>query len=491
MNKLLILIACIAPTLLLGQSAFFNHFGRETFGNYRSADIRSIRKIDNGYSLVGYVYTSSQRNGFVMNINNNGEIKNSKIDSTYNDMIYLSSTNDAEFVYYAGFKSDTLFSNQTKFLRKSTQSGQVLWDKEFGDTSHFYGDNYIQNAFHSNGNIAIIGTNFSGDHSTDADFTLISSGGTVLVHRLFQNQLGAYENDLPISSAKISDGYLVLVKSEDASGTAHNIFKLDEFGNELWRKDVTNTSFPEFDIPGKVNTPYCLTSLSNGNYIVAICVEEYIGAESQRTLLAEYDENGNFLFVKSFFEGIDVDPKKLELNENNEVFLTGNISCGDNCFFDVMAAKFDSELNLIWLNHFGYDQNEFYNVSTATSDGGILVCGRFFRWLQPSGYDFYVVKTDCMGNVEWSNQSCIPPSSEEIIVLGNPVVNDLLIHLPQSSSDEQLTFKLINSIGQEVLNQNFQGNIINTNLTYLSRGIYIYIIQTSSGKNFRGKIEKI
>ena len=70
---------------------------------------------------------------------------------------------------------------------------------------------------------------------------------------------------------------------------------------------------------------------------------------------------------------------------------------------DLLMLKTDSLGNLQWAKVYGGAASDMATDVRETSDGGLIVVG----WTQSfgaAGYDFWVLKTDNMGNVQWQNR---------------------------------------------------------------------------------------
>jgi hypothetical protein len=98
---------------------------------------------------------------------------------------------------------------------------------------------------------------------------------------------------------------------------------------------------------------------------------------------------------------------------------------------------------------------------------------------------------DCNGNIEWSTNSCLLPTEEDILVFPNPMLNELTFQLPNISKENNIKITIYNSIGQklsETLTKNQQIITINTNK--FNSGIYLYSIYLDGERYKTGKLIK-
>jgi len=76
-------------------------------------------------------------------------------------------------------------------------------------------------------------------------------------------------------------------------------------------------------------------------------------------------------------------------------------SFGDGNSDDFWLVKTDASGNMEWTQTYGgTDQEQAYSL-VVTSDGGFALAG-YTNSFGVGGYDFYLVKTDALGNVEWT-----------------------------------------------------------------------------------------
>ncbi|PWA05373.1 T9SS type A sorting domain-containing protein [Flavobacterium psychrotolerans] len=86
--------------------------------------------------------------------------------------------------------------------------------------------------------------------------------------------------------------------------------------------------------------------------------------------------------------------------------LTGSIHYGTSAVHNLWIVKLDGAGSIVWKNTYGIRDNDYQSISASikqTNDGGYIVVGTAETWGQFSNY--LVMKIDSTGNVQWSNNS--------------------------------------------------------------------------------------
>lgn len=497
----LFFLVCFLPTLLWGQNTFFKKYGRESYENYLSTDLRSILQQDQSLYLFGTVNNGSATQKYhdvFIKINQNGKVLYVRVDSS----ISFVGTNTAifkeDFFYTAGYKitSEPTYTRM-KIIRKVDLNGDVIWTKTFGDSSESLADNIPFQIHETNNNLVVFGTNFDGLTTTDTDFTLFNFEGSVINSKLYSVSQSIDYYDRPIGSVQIEDGFLLLLQGLNGpSETTYQpnvLLKLDNIGDEIWRLELNNFPLPEREEIDSMQTASGVFKMKNNHFGVAFDLfkldETGQFLISNKKVLAEFDENGNYIRSKEFLKGLVFNAMKIQSNENGEFFIFGSYTDPVN-LADLFVVKLDENFNVLWYKNYGYDGVEFFSDAILTSDGGVIILGSKTRYSYPAGRDFFLVKTDCEGNIEWDSQSCLIESDEELLVIENPIKETLVLQFPSLSDEDVLEFELVNSLGQIVREKISAGLILTENIANLSVGMYLYRVHVVGGKTYVGKVIK-
>lgn len=489
------------PSVFLAQHTFFKRYSYLDFGSKKSVELYTANQWDTKFVLIGIKYDEAFGRNYptVSMLNLSGDLVSYQVDSTYFSTYYLANCFKDQNLYIAGKKFDAYSgsTNQTKILAKYSDTGELIWSKPFGDSSHYLFDNDVSAIFPTETGLVVFGNSYGGAGTTDAEIAFLDDDGNLLYRKLYSTEESLHYTDLIFDVSQQEDGYVIVIQSIEPNANPYRhylLLKTDLNGNEIWRKDISNFSFGNQNIAGLTNNAYCISPFRNNSTVILFSSEDNVGSVSEQLILAEFDFNGNL--VRSSIclnDSNDYTPYRLQYTKDkNELFIFGAKAGDDTQNFDVSVAKFNADFDVLWNKSWGYDDNEIYNgVSVVTSDGGILIGGSILRYTIPQGFDFFLVKTDCNGNLEWDNQSCVLPSEEDVVLIGNPVTDSWLMHFPHLQEDETITFELVNSMGQVIRRGVSLGPILHENIGELSAGMYLYTLKTSNQTLYSGKIQKL
>ena len=204
---------------------------------------------------------------------------------------------------------------------------------------------------------------------TSNTFTLIKPSEAI-----WNKTYGGTGSEMVYELIATSDGGYAIAGSIHSSGDESSDFlliKTDEFGNEEWNQTYEGTG-------DKV--AYAVVEASDGGYILA-----------GNGLLVKIDSSGNIEWNKTV-QGVI---KSLVVTSDNGYAITGY---KDDDFW---LAKTDANGNIQWDRTYGGTERERANKLVKTSDGGYAIAGSTNS--SDSGYyDFWLVKTNATGYMEWN-----------------------------------------------------------------------------------------
>jgi hypothetical protein len=484
----------------LAQNAFIREYGREKFDNYTSAIPYSVLESNNQLHVLGTVFSDGNSTETILRflhtkIDPKGNIIKSNIDTVlYQNGYYHDGVFVKDFLYSVGVKWNKLPTREKKkIIQKIDKNGEIIWSKTFGDTSYNIYDNTIHKTYSDSNNFYVLSTGNDGISNT-FDFSILDNEGVLTSIKQHKTSTAYPYLDRPLDSEQTSDGFLVLIEGSYGLPQAkyvYTLLKLDKQGNELWRKVMNDFPLPEREIVDSLQVASAVFKMQNDHFGVVFqlfrmdSLNQYL--EISKTVLVEFDGEGNYIRSQGILEKTNFDIRKAESNTDGDIYIFGNTS---GTVSGAFVAKVDENFDLVWSNFYGTETYNLYSNGCVTSDGGMAITGTRFRYSFPAGRNYFVVKTDCMGNTEWSSESCIIPREEEMVIMGNPMVDNLLIQFPQFTADETLAFKLYNSMGQLVMQRQINGPIISEKVSDLSAGMYLFKVQASSGQVFNGKLLK-
>lgn len=190
-------------------------------------------------------------------------------------------------------------------------------------------------------------------------------------------------------------GYLIVgATQKDVTGRDAYVLRIDEQGNKLWSKNYGGNG-------GEIAHDVQVTR--DGNYIIVGSTTSS-GAGQFDVYLFKIDDNGNVQWEKTYGGDIwDIGFSVQQTDDNGFVVAGYTTSFGAQAR-DFYLIKTDEMGNLQWSKVFGGEHNDEAGVVRQTSDGGFLLAGFTVNFFSANKEysDLYLVKTDAQGNVLWS-----------------------------------------------------------------------------------------
>jgi uncharacterized delta-60 repeat protein len=207
---------------------------------------------------------------------------------------------------------------------------------------------------------------------------------------------GGSSSDFVYSVEQTSDGGYVLggfTRSFGAGDYDFWLVKSDSSGNHEW-----NQTFGGFG-PDKA---YSVHQTSNGGYVIAGQTRSHnLGSKLIDFYLVKTNSLGNLEWYKTFGgSGWDYSESVQQTSDGGYV-LAGCTSSFGSGGYDFWLVKTDSSGSQEWYKAFGGSEYDFAYFVQQTSDGGYVLAG-YTSSFGSGGYDFWLVKTDPLGNHEWN-----------------------------------------------------------------------------------------
>lgn len=280
----------------------------------------------------------------------------------------------------AGNYSNTAYTENLALLIKTDVFGNTEWQKTYGENreERFQFVHEI-----SGGGYFAAGRIYaSGGSTTNPDFYLVktNSDGDLQWAKTY----GGTGNDLMEESYPTSDGGVVMVgysTSFGAGGRDVYLVKVDSNGNLQWTK-----TFGGSGDEGGAD----VLQANDGGYIV-------VGTNSNTQLyLIKTDATGNLSWSR-FYDILGTTGVSLIQTSDKGYVLAGTMF---NPSQDIFLMKTDSIGNVQWSkSHAASGGPDYVSSIESASDGGYIVSGQ--RGLG-ANEDFYLIKTDASGNIEWT-----------------------------------------------------------------------------------------
>jgi hypothetical protein len=229
-------------------------------------------------------------------------------------------------------------------------------------------------------------------------FVFLISSFTVMVNAqdygiMWNQTYGSSEEDVANSLVQTSDGGFVVAgytKAFDIDGDAW-LVKTDASGNVEWNCTYAGEDWD------RVNS---LVKTSDGGYALAGYTYSFSAGFGDFWLI-KTDSSGNMEWNKIFGE-YDLDRANSLVETSDGGFaLAGYTNSFGAGHYDFWLIKTDSSGNLEWNQTYGgVDQDIAWSL-IQTSDGGFVLAGETLSF-GAGDHDFWLVKTDSSGNMEWN-----------------------------------------------------------------------------------------
>jgi hypothetical protein len=214
------------------------------------------------------------------------------------------------------------------------------------------------------------------------------------------------------------------------------------------------------------------------------------------SLLIKTDANGNLEWAK-IYEGV-------EATSVRQTSDGGYIVAGYTAYFgagvsDIILIKTDANGNIQWAKTYGQaSSNDEASSVQQTSDGGYILAGATNYFGVPGyQYDFFLIKTDANGNLEWAKTYGDPGIHEAALSIqqtsdGGYIVAGItgvyrILFIKTDASGNVQWFKFIGIEDQDFVysvQQTSDGGYIMTGWTYSSiSGVNSFLIKTDANGN--------
>jgi hypothetical protein len=311
--------------------------------------------------------------------------------------------------------------------------------------------------------------------------------------------MGSYARSRGI--VQLNDNYYCPVNTLD-SNNIYQVFiftKLDLSGEIVSQNmlHVPNT----YLYPGYVGG--VLKKTNDNNLIFAYHAEDPNG--TGYSSFVKFDTSLKVLWKKDYTtENEWTLTMNCNLTNDNGYILAGSVLPVYGEYYDFLLLKTDSLGNEQWHQTYGTEWAEHGQNVIQTPDGGYLIGGFYWKPGYDHSLDAMVVKTDSLGNEQWTKYFGNPNIDDDMAFVamaddGNYLVATVYgewIHTVESRTGELVIYK-IDTIGNVIdesfyspkRRQLFLKNFIKTNYGYLATGFSYY--DTLNLYNYCGWLYKI
>lgn len=212
---------------------------------------------------------------------------------------------------------------------------------------------------------------------------------------LWSKSYGGTQDDYGLFLMQTMDSCLLLTGITRSFGAGSDdalVVKTDKDGNVLWSKAIGGTSNENL-----------LRSIENANGSFTFSgYTASTGSGGGDMLLLSMDADGDTLWTKTYGGSVYDGGICVNHTSDNGYIFSGRVYSYGTGFRDVCLLKTDSVGNVQWFNTYGGIYTEEGMFVLQTLDGGYIVTGATETFTATGIFDVYTVKTDAVGNMQWS-----------------------------------------------------------------------------------------
>jgi hypothetical protein len=217
---------------------------------------------------------------------------------------------------------------------------------------------------------------------------------------IWEQKIGEGETDEATSVIESSDGNYVVVGSTDSYGVTPDIkdiwaVKINPSGQVIWNKTFGGAQ--SIDEAKSV-----IPAHDGGVIVVGDSFEFGVDgtAMPSNIMIIKIDDKGNEVW-KKILGGAAINEQSIGIIQTKEGYaIVGNVEMTGKKW-DIWLVNIDKEGNKKWEANYGGGDNEGSNDILMTKDGGFLMVGYTYTYAVGS-HDFWVIKTDANGKEQWN-----------------------------------------------------------------------------------------
>lgn len=219
---------------------------------------------------------------------------------------------------------------------------------------------------------------------------------SVFSQTTFQIAFGGTASDEGKSVRQTSEGGYIIAGTTTSYGSGGRdilVIKTNSIGDTTWTRTYGDSNGNEYG--------YCIQLTNDGGYIVSGSSQNFFSGEEDMYLL-KLKANGDTTWTRNYggngFEG----GYYVQQTSDGGYIMSGQTPAFGAGGFDVYLVKINANGSIAWTKTYGGLDAEYANAVQQTSDGGYIITGSNGNTFGFGGSDFYLIKTDSLGNHIWS-----------------------------------------------------------------------------------------
>jgi hypothetical protein len=305
--------------------------------------------------------------------------------NTYDRGYCTAQTNDGGYIL-TGVSSSFGAGNGDVYLVKTNAVGDTMWTKTFGGANAEEGHSVQQTQ-----DSGYIVAGYTSSFGSRGYIIKTDVNGSMQ----WSKTIGGSAFDLIVAVQQTTDlGYIIAGNtiSFGSGGFDDYLIKLDANGNIVWTKTY---GAPNSDYATSVN------QTTDGGYIIAGYTNSFSVGNFDDFYLIKTDANGTLIWSKTYGGTNQDEATSVEQTSDGGYIMAGTTTSFGAGASDVYVVKTDSSGVVTWSKTYGGTGSEFGSGISQTTDHGYIITGSTSSF-GAGGDDAYLIRTDSMGNTQWS-----------------------------------------------------------------------------------------
>lgn len=211
----------------------------------------------------------------------------------------------------------------------------------------------------------------------------------------FQKAYGGAFMDEGNSVRQTFDGGYIVAGTTTSFGSGGRdvlVIKTDALGDTTWTKTFGGDMDNEYG--------FCVQQTADSGYIVSGVASSFFDVGGD-VYLIKLNVSGDTIWTRTY-GGIGYEwGSYVQQTQDGGYIVAGQTPAFGAGGFDAYLLKIDSNGDLVWTKTYGGTASEIGSAVQQTSDGGYILSGSISSFGAGFG-DFYLVKTDSIGDVIWT-----------------------------------------------------------------------------------------
>ncbi|MDD3860362.1 MAG: T9SS type A sorting domain-containing protein [Bacteroidales bacterium] len=385
--------------------------------------------LNNQIGITGYFWNNFYlHDSYMYILDINGNIENTKFSDDYMLGFGLSVNQDTDGgLSFSGYTANSDIYGGQAYIMKTNNSGNLLWEKKYGGINEEQIFSHIQ--------------------TLDGGYLMVGSMNGFMFNLVWKE-----------FNTINSDMFVLRTNAE---------------GDSLWSRTFS----------GSYNSwARCVLPAPNGDFFVLGSTQN-LGAGSFDMYLTKINDSGEIVWEKTY-GGEDFDyGYDMCLSIDNELILCGVSKSNITTSVDVFVVKTDLDGNTIWEKRIGEEADEYAFGVEPTASGGCILVGQtndVFLGYGDGSFDILVLKLDQDGEIDEDfSLSGYDAFDFEVMISPNPASDIISVEIIENDFKmlNNYWIKLIDMNGKEVLRRKVKNNTNIINISHLSRGIYLLVVE--------------